>query len=144
MTKTTQRPTQTIPIVLKNTSVASNALPPSTQRGRLAIILGKQQLTGFCFGYWAGGSGAAPRSFSGGHGAHCSPCFRPGQPPLPTSPRAQNTPTDPQKNLICFNTYLWSPLTSTKTDKWIKNRSPEPYARLTEDNGKFPGNSEQG
>ena len=44
------------------------------------MILGKQQLW-LCFRYWAEGSGTAHRSFSGGHGAQCFPCYRPGQSP---------------------------------------------------------------
>ena len=93
MTKPTQKPTQTIPIiVLKNTFVASNAPPILYPKGEIGNNTWQTTTDWLCFRYWAGGSGTAHRSFSGGHGAHCSPCFRSGQAP-PSRPRpAHKTP----------------------------------------------------
>ena len=63
-----------------------------------------------CFRYWAGGSGTAPRSFSGGHGAHCFtllsswPVPRPPSRQCPGHKTPLRTPVEPTSALI--DTYV--------------------------------------
>ena len=147
MTKTTQKPTQTIPIVLKNTFVASNALPSSTQSERLAKILGKQQLTGFVFGTGPAGRVLRTVAFLAAMARIVLPAIVLASPPpsFPLLPQAQNTPTDPNRTTSALiytyvrtyvRTYLM-PDGFYKNKNWMKKKRTAWSARLHEDNGKF-------
>ena len=62
------------------------------------MILGKQQLTGFVFGTGPAGRVLRPAAFLAAMARIVLPAIvlASPPPPLPTLPRAQNTPTDPQ------------------------------------------------
>ena len=141
--------TETISIALKNPFVASNAVPSSTQSERLAKILGKQQLTGFVFGTGPAGRVLRPAAFLAAMAGIVLPAFvlASPPPPLPTVPRAQNTPADPSRTNISLNRYVRTYLMPDgfyKHTKLMEKNSTAWSARLNGDNGKFPSNLEQG